>query len=84
MKKKQVKEFMERLNGKAGCNFRLEKKEAVWTCSNDFRLAKTILKDMKISKEEQVALFKVCRDNGGHCDCEILLNAEEKVLKKYK
>jgi hypothetical protein len=84
MKNKQIKELLTRLEGPEGCNFRYEKGKGVWNCRQDFYYARKILRKMEIPKEERDALIKECKEHGGHCDCEILFNAEEHLLSKGK
>ena len=71
-------EFIERLEGPEGCNFRRtdpdDSKTTTWKCSGgsnkDF--AVTILKTMPdINIDGSLKFFE---DNGGFCDCEILFN----------
>lgn len=42
------------------------------TCANDFRQSKRVLSDMGVRPD----VLSYCEDNGGHCDCEIILNVE--------
>ena len=83
MNKKQKEEFFQRLESGEGCNFRKdEKNETIWRCygGNDKRFSRLILKRMKVSKIEANKFLKKCDDNGWHCDCEILFNAEEPIM----
>lgn len=54
-------------------------------CFGDFRTAKQILTDLEFSTEDQFDIFHVLMDEGGYCDCEILLNVfkESEYAKKY-
>ena len=86
MNKKQMKKFFRRLEGKEGCNF-IEKikgdpSSITWKCKggNDKSFSRKILTKMKIGKEDQEIFLKQCEQNGGYCDCEILFNAEEKMM----
>jgi len=36
---------------------------------------------MKIPQNEQIRFLKQCTKLGGYCDCEIIFNAAEKLLK---
>ena len=71
-------EFCERLNGPEGIDYKQEKDGRwTWKCSGgeDKSLATAILKTMpEIDIEASLKYFE---DNGGHCDCEILLNVVE-------
>ena len=68
-------EFLQRLEGPEGCDFREDELGNVtWRCvgGNNKDFAIKILKDMGgIDIEKSLAFFD---DNGGHCDCEILFN----------
>lgn len=81
MTKKQIKEFIKRLGGKEGCNFRGKGKNMKWNCdAKTHNLSRKILTKMKISQKEQDEFLKKCEKYGGYCDCEILFNAEEHLL----
>ena len=45
-----------------------------------FTYAKKILSLMKIDKAEQERFLELCKEYGGYCDCEILMNAAPKLL----
>ena len=45
---------------------------SVYGCVGNFKQAKRVLSDMKIKLD----VLPYCEDNGGHCDCEILMNVE--------
>lgn len=73
-------EFVRRLEGPKGCNFKKDKKGKVtWTCKGgtDKSKAKAILESMvresmaNIDVEKSLAYFE---EHGGYCDCEILFN----------
>lgn len=83
MRKKQVEDFIKRLEGKEGCNFHTNShKEVRWTCAgdNDQSLSKKILKKMNIPDGEAEEFLKKASSYGGYCDCEIIFNATEKLL----
>ena len=83
MTKKQIKEFLNELNGERACNFRKDKKgNFKWDCNNDFTFSKKILSKMGIKGKEQKEFLEKCESHGGYCDCEILFNAEEALLRK--
>ena len=77
-KNKRWKEFLERLKGKEGCNFREEEPDnfqsLIWDCSGgrDKTLATKILK--KMNNINLNASLYYYEENGGYCDCEILIN----------
>jgi hypothetical protein len=86
--RKTIIKFLEMLGDKEGCNFRYKivnkKKEVIWNCdSRSHTKARAILKKLKLSKQEIDEVIRFCELNGGHCDCEILFNAEEALLNKY-
>lgn len=69
--------FTRRLDGAdEGCNCYFDDgDEFRWTCFNDFRFSRAILSSYDdVNVEETLAFF---RQNGGHCDCEILFNVEQ-------
>jgi len=68
-------EFVERLDGPEGCNFRKDDDgEIHWDCTakKDRGHAIKIMKDMGVKDIEGSLLF--FNENGGFCDCEILFN----------
>lgn len=78
--KEQLDEFFSRLEGEEGCDFKKdEKEETTWKCKggNDKSKAIEILKKMGISEKDMIEFLCLCDRYGGHCDCEILFNAEE-------
>jgi len=86
MNKEQITEFLNRLEGPEGCNFRQTDPKDLntlrWTCAsgNDKSLSRKILKAMKIKKADADIFLAMCDAMGGHCDCEILFNAEERLV----
>ena len=84
--KKQLKEFFEKLEGPEGCDFKADEKgKTTWNCKAgmDKTHAKSVLKKMGIPKEEADDFLSLCDEHGGHCDCEILMNAEERIMEEY-
>ena len=83
----QKEEFFERLEGSEGCDFKEtvpgDSKTVSWKCSggNDKSLAIKILKAMGIGIGEIDQFLQECHENGGHCDCEIIFNAKERMLE---
>lgn len=74
-------EFIERLEGKEGCDFKdkiKDKPESItWKCPSKKNkpLATAILKKMRnINIKKSLKYFD---EHGGHCDCEILFNVEK-------
>ena len=83
--KKQKKEFFSRLEGPDGCDFREDASgKFIWNCKGDRckDLSFKILKDMKISGENIAKFLEDCERTGGYCDCEIIFNSKEALLKE--
>ena len=77
--KAQIREFLDRLSGYEGCQYN----GVEWRCGGpEFIYARKIMNLMKIPSEEQTAFLELCKDNGGCCDCEILMNAAPHLLKE--
>lgn len=81
-------ELFERLEGPEGCNFKEEpdpdrpgETKTTWRCKGgmDKRYAEKILSDMGIRPPGQYGVLRYVESLGGHCDCEILFNAAERV-----
>lgn len=52
-----------------------------WKCGGpEYPYAKEILNMMKIPQTDQEKVFEICKENGGYCDCEILMNAAPYLL----
>lgn len=65
--------FMERLEGVEGCNFHDNSDgNMTWRCAHNHDLATKILADM--GGFDAKASIESFEDNGGYCDCEIVLN----------
>ncbi len=75
--KAQVREFLDRLASSEGC---LYGGNAQRCGGPDFIFAKNILTSMRIEKAEQEKILELCKEYGGYCDCEILMNAAPKLL----
>ncbi len=71
----EIKEFLNRLAGEEGINLSRSGSRC-----NGYMASKRILDKMGINKETQDKLFHLCSYYGGHCDCEILLNASSNLL----
>ena len=83
--KKNIKLFLDLLEGKKGCNFREDKKRGtIWNCKagNDKSKSIAILNDMGFDYQQIFEILSVTEDNGGYCDCEILFNATDALLNK--
>lgn len=57
----------------------LEKNE----CDNEFTMSIKLLQDMGYGKERIDETLNLFRNQGGYCDCEIILNILGKCLKTY-
>ena len=66
----QLRFFLEALGIK--CEFGGDE----WKCGGpEFPYAREILTLMRIPPKNQEKVLEICEENGGHCDCEILMNA---------
>ena len=88
MQEEQWAEFLQRLEGPEGCNFKDEpipdkpgETHTTWSCKGgmDKTRAKIILAKMEILSADQYAILRYVEELGGHCDCEIIFNAAERV-----
>ncbi|MFW9988919.1 MAG: DUF2695 domain-containing protein [Candidatus Odinarchaeota archaeon] len=60
---------------------RLEK--VVGQCKTTLDLSREILTNMDIAKSDQRIFLNTLYHYGGHCDCEIMLNAAPNVLADF-
>jgi len=51
--------------------------------AHDLTNARIVLEEMNIPEKEQEEFVEDCRNSDGYCDCEIFLNAEIPLRKKY-
>jgi len=66
----QLYVFLYALEGK--CKFDGDE----WKCGGpEFPYARKILIAMGITPSDQEMVLEICKEHGGFCDCEILLNA---------
>lgn len=72
LSKNQVITFLEELD------------KVVGQCQTNFDLSKEILTGMDISKSDQRIFLNTLYHYGGHCDCEIMLNAAPNVLADFE
>jgi len=70
LSKSELREFLGRLASKGGCG------------GGDFIYAREVLDEMDVSKEQQEILLDLCKEYGGFCDCEILMNAAPYLLEE--
>ncbi|MHA1932631.1 MAG: DUF2695 domain-containing protein [Promethearchaeota archaeon] len=77
--KAQIREFLDRLSGYEGCQYN----GVEWRCGGpEFNFSRKIMNLMKIPSEEQTAFIALCKNYGGYCDCEILMNAAPHLLNE--
>lgn len=57
--------------------------KVVGQCQTNFDLSKEILTGMDIPRSEQKIFLDTLYHYGGHCDCEIMLNAAPNVLADF-
>jgi len=79
LSKLQIREFLNKLAGEEACQYigltrRCGGKEFVY--------ARKILDQMNVTKEEQNKFLEICKEYGGYCDCEILMNAAQLLLNE--
>ena len=69
-------EFVARLAGPEGCNFRQERGQFASDCDGESSRPKAtaLLRDYDVDVEASLAYFE---EHGGHCDCEIVFNVEQ-------
>ena len=77
LSKAQVREFLYRLAGNEGYQFSTFEGRCG---GREFIYARKILTLMHIPKTEQEKLLELCKENGGYCGCEILMNAAPSLL----
>ena len=46
------------------------------TCWHDHRTSEGVLLDIGLDPDAVDAVLDWCADNGGYCDCEVILNSE--------
>lgn len=85
LNKSQATEFFTRLEGKEGCNFRLDNDDKYkLNCNRDYKLSVKILNAMSIPHDKQKEFLRVLRIYGGRCDCEIILQAKAVYMLHIK
>ena len=52
-------------------------------CRTDHKISKRILKRMGFNETDQNKFLDICKEYGGYCDCEILMNAYQHILADY-
>ena len=77
MTRAQIRVFLMRLAGSEGCQYN----GIEWRCGGkEYTYARKILDLMQIPKKEQQNFLDLCKELGGYCDCEILMNAAPSLL----
>jgi hypothetical protein len=71
LNKLQVMEFLQKL------------KKVHTQCQTNLDLSKQILTEMGISKQDQKTFLNTLYEYGGHCDCEIIMNAFPSVMADF-
>jgi len=76
LKHPRFEEFIARLEGPAGCNFREVAGQPVWDCKEQLARphACAILQSMGFAQNEISKSLEFFESRGGFCDCEIVLN----------
>ena len=78
--KSQIRTFLNELAGENACQYG----GSGFRCGGkDHEYSREILDRMKINGEEQEKFLEKCREFGGCCDCEILMNVAERLLGEY-
>jgi hypothetical protein len=74
-------EFIERLEGPGGCNFREGPGNGTWDCDNTSQrpIARRILAQMGLAPAEIEQSLGYFSAHGGMCDCEIVFNVKGSV-----
>ena len=71
LSKDQVLEFLDKLN------------EVADRCKTNLNLSREILTGMSINKRNQDRFLDTLYQYGGHCDCEIILNAYPNIMADF-
>ncbi len=72
-----INEFLDKLAGGEGIGISRHGSKC-----EGYTNSRLILSQMGISKEVQDKFLELCHYYGGHCDCEIILNASARLLNK--
>lgn len=78
----QWEDLFMRLEGPDGCNFREGPNGGTWDCKGgtDLTFTKAFLEEMLDDQAERDRVLSVIDVFGGHCDCEVVFNVQERVL----
>lgn len=86
----QWQEFFTKLEGPFGCNFKEkvpgDPKSVTWRCKGGFdkTYSERTLERMGVSDDDAAQVLSLVESLGGHCDCEVLFNAEERIQEDLK
>ena len=86
MTAEEWEEFFRRLEGPEGCNFRVEYLKTVWDCKGgmDKTFSEKILDLMELSNMKLQGVLTYVEEFGGHCDCEVLFNAADRIREEIE
>ncbi|NVM17913.1 MAG: hypothetical protein HWN80_09365 [Candidatus Lokiarchaeota archaeon] len=73
-------EFFQRLSSEEGVGIRNIRHSNIRCGGQSYPLSKEILSRMGVEQGVQDQFLKLCQHYGGHCDCEIVLNAASVFL----
>ena len=80
-----VARYLRTLEGPQGCNFHKGYKgQTVLKCAGgtSTKISRKILMKLNVAPSDTVRLLSFAKKHGGHCDCEILLNATKALKAK--
>ena len=77
-----LNEFFQRLSSEEGVGIRNIRRSGMRCGGHSYPLSKEILSGMGVKQEVQDQFLKLCQHYGGHCDCEIILNAASVFLEE--
>lgn len=87
MSEEQWGEYFDRLEGPEGCDFREKEPgnpdSVTFLCKGgmDKTFSEKILSAMGIPDDRRFGVLRYVENLGGHCDCEVLFNAAERVYE---
>jgi len=71
-----ISEFLDKLAGGEGIDI-----SRLGSSCEGYTNSKLVLSQMRVPKDIQDKFLELCHYYGGHCDCEILLNASNRLLE---
>lgn len=72
--------YPEAIKKKIGGYLQLLAESSAGRCRTNYYWSEKILTMFRIPREDQIAFFNICKEYGGNCDCEIIMNALESIL----